>query len=62
LLTALMNACGMPFATAKRRPLHLALKNDGIAHFHDHFIRVMSANIDSLQCSTESLVHLSLSK
>jgi len=38
------------FATAKRHPMCLALKNDGIAHFYDNFIHMTAANIDALQC------------
>jgi len=37
LLTLFVNLLGAPFATAKRHPSYLALKNDGIVHFHDNF-------------------------
>jgi len=50
LLTVLVNLLGVSFATAKRHPVALALKNDGIVHFHDGFIHMPPANIDSLQC------------
>jgi len=49
LVTILVNLLGMPFASARRHPIYLALKNNGIVHFHDNFIHVTVANIDSLQ-------------
>jgi len=30
-------------------PVYLALKNDGIVHFHEDFVHMMAANIDALQ-------------
>jgi len=49
-LTVLVNLLGVLFASAKRHPICLALKNNGIVHFHDDFIHMTAANINSLQC------------
>ena len=49
LLTAFVNLLGAPFAAAKRHPAHLALMNDGITRFHDDFVHMTTANVDSPQ-------------
>jgi len=49
LLTALMNACGVPHAVTKRHPLCLSLKHNGSIHFVGSFIHMTAATVDSLQ-------------
>jgi len=50
LLTAFVNACGVPYALVKRSyPVCLALKHNSIVRFLAAFIHLTSANIDSLQ-------------
>jgi len=49
LSTALINVCGVPYATYKTHPLVLALKHDGITLFHTDFIHMTAADIDALQ-------------
>jgi len=49
LLTALVNACGVPHARYKTHPIALALRHDGILLFHRDFIHMTAANIDALQ-------------
>jgi len=46
LLTVLVNVSGVPCALAKRHPVCLALKHNGVVHFLAAFIHMTSANID----------------
>jgi len=50
LLTALVNACGVPCAHWKTHPIVLALKRNGFTQFNMDFIHLTAADIDVLQC------------